>query len=50
MNLTNLKVMGTPLDSRQPPRGIEYVFVNGDIVVRNGHHTGAMPGRILKRE
>jgi N-acyl-D-amino-acid deacylase len=29
MDLPNLKVMGTPLDSRQPPKGIEYVFVNG---------------------
>jgi len=50
MDLPNLKVMGTPLESRQPPRGIEYVFVNGEAVVRNARHTGATPGRVLRRE
>ena len=28
--------------------GIEHVFVNGVAVVRNGRHTGAKPGRIVK--
>lgn len=35
-------------DPHQYPRGIEYVLVNGDIVVANNHHTGVLSGRILK--
>jgi len=35
---------------RGTPRGIEYVIVNGVIVVKKGKHTGARPGRILRRE
>jgi N-acyl-D-aspartate/D-glutamate deacylase len=29
--------------------GVRYVIVNGQIVLDDGHHTGARPGRILKR-
>ena len=29
--------------------GIEYVIVNGQIVVERGRHTGAMPGRALRK-
>jgi N-acyl-D-amino-acid deacylase len=28
--------------------GIPYVLVNGVVVVRNGEHTGALPGQVLK--
>ena len=28
--------------------GIDHVFVNGVQIVRNGEHTGAMPGKVLK--
>lgn len=31
----------------QVPTGIEYVLVNGEIVVDHGRHTGARPGRVL---
>jgi N-acyl-D-amino-acid deacylase len=34
---------------RQFPDGIEYVAVNGELVVDGGVHTGAMPGRALRR-
>jgi N-acyl-D-amino-acid deacylase len=44
-----LEVMGTPVEPRQYPKGIEYVFVNGVAVVEKGVHTGATPGRIVKR-
>ncbi|MBD3173033.1 amidohydrolase family protein [Candidatus Bathyarchaeota archaeon] len=44
-----LEVMGTPVEPRQHPKGIEYVFVNGVAVVEKGEHTGATPGRIVKR-
>lgn len=45
-----IEVMGTPVEPRQHPKGIEYVLVNGEIVVEKGKHTGATPGRILKRQ
>jgi N-acyl-D-aspartate/D-glutamate deacylase len=28
--------------------GIDHVFVNGTQIVRNGEHTGALPGKVLK--
>ncbi len=28
--------------------GVEHVFVNGVQIVRNGEHTGALPGRALR--
>ncbi|NOY53989.1 MAG: D-aminoacylase [Deltaproteobacteria bacterium] len=37
-------------DPKQPPRGIERVWVNGTVVVEEGRHTGARPGRILRKE
>jgi N-acyl-D-amino-acid deacylase len=32
------------------PEGIEYVIVNGQVVLNRGKHTGAMPGRALRRK
>lgn len=29
------------------PAGIEYVLVNGQVVIEQGRHTGARPGRVL---
>jgi N-acyl-D-amino-acid deacylase len=40
---------GTFEDPNQYPDGIAHVFVNGAHVVRNGEHTGARPGRALRR-
>jgi N-acyl-D-amino-acid deacylase len=31
-------------------RGIEYVIVNGELVIDQGEHTGRLPGRVLKYE
>ena len=28
--------------------GVEHVFVNGVQVIRDGDHTGAMPGRVVR--
>ncbi|MCW4049004.1 MAG: amidohydrolase family protein [Candidatus Bathyarchaeota archaeon] len=44
-----LQVVGTPVEPRQHPKGIEYVFVNGEAVVEKGKHTSATPGKVLKR-
>ena len=39
----------TYAEPRQYPDGIEYVIVNGEIVVSEGKHTGVLAGRALKR-
>ncbi|MCJ7586803.1 MAG: D-aminoacylase [Candidatus Aminicenantes bacterium] len=36
-------------DPAQYPLGVEYVVVNGALVVEKGEHTGRLPGRTLKR-
>jgi N-acyl-D-amino-acid deacylase len=35
-------------DPMQYPVGIDYVCVNGQLVIDNGRHTGALPGRALR--
>jgi N-acyl-D-amino-acid deacylase len=34
---------------KQPARGILATVVNGDVLLRDGEHTGAFPGKILRR-
>ena len=34
----------------QYPVGIPYVIVNGEVVIREGKHTGKLPGRIIRKE
>jgi N-acyl-D-aspartate/D-glutamate deacylase len=36
-------------DPHQYAAGVEHVFVNGVAVIRAGEHTGALPGRVLRR-
>ena len=36
-------------DPHQYPAGIGAVIVNGTIVIDGGEHTGALPGRLLRR-
>ncbi len=45
-----VKDLGTFTQPAQPAAGIALVMVNGDIVWRDGRHTGARPGRVLRRE
>jgi N-acyl-D-aspartate/D-glutamate deacylase len=32
---------------KQYPKGIDYVLVNGAVVIENGHHTGARSGKVV---
>ena len=50
IDLPNLDLLGNELEPRKYPKGIEYVFVNGTTVVEKGKHTGARPGKVLRRE
>ena len=36
-------------DPHQYPDGVLHVFVNGKPIVADGRHTGALPGRVLRR-
>jgi N-acyl-D-amino-acid deacylase len=48
----NPETVHSPATIEQPkqyPVGIEYVIVNGTVVVDRGQHTGALPGRALRR-
>lgn len=40
---------GTSADPSQPPIGVRYTIVNGEIALQNGAPTGARPGRGLRR-
>jgi N-acyl-D-amino-acid deacylase len=35
-------------EPHQYPEGIPHVIVNGELVINNGEHTGAMPGNVIK--
>jgi dihydroorotase/N-acyl-D-amino-acid deacylase len=40
--------LATPERPHQVSRGVEQLFVNGVQVIRDGRHTGATPGRVLR--
>ncbi|MGH9863500.1 MAG: amidohydrolase family protein, partial [Candidatus Acidiferrales bacterium] len=44
-----LEDRATFADPHRYPAGIAYVVVNGVVVVEQGRHTGARPGRVLRR-
>ena len=44
----NVKAPATRAEPKQFPIGIEYVIVNGQVVVDQGQHTGVMAGRALR--
>jgi N-acyl-D-amino-acid deacylase len=48
-DLNNIEDRATYQEPHQYPKGIEYVLVNGQIVVERGEHTGKLPGRVLKK-
>ncbi len=38
------------INPHQYARGVDCVLVNGSIVIDNGEHTGALPGRVLRKQ
>jgi len=40
----------TYMDPQQPPVGIEYVLVNGQVAVRRGEYTGVLAGKVLRKK
>ena len=47
-NPETVKAPATREDPKQFPLGIPYVIVNGQVVIRDGEHTGALPGLALR--
>ena len=45
----SVRAPATRTDPKQFPVGIEYVIVNGTVVVDGGSHTGALPGRAVRK-
>ena len=45
----NVRAPATRTNPKQFPIGIDYVIVNGSIVIDDGAHTGALPGRAVRR-
>ncbi|MXX53661.1 MAG: amidohydrolase family protein [Dehalococcoidia bacterium] len=48
-NPDTVKTHATREDPHNYPVGIEYVIVNGQVVIERGENTGALPGRGLRR-
>jgi N-acyl-D-amino-acid deacylase len=48
-NPDTVKTYATKDDPKRYPIGIDYVIVNGQVVIDNGENTGALPGRALRR-
>ena len=46
----NVKERGTFNNPHQYPAGIEYVIVNGTIVINKGEHSGNLPGKVLNKQ
>jgi N-acyl-D-amino-acid deacylase len=49
-DLDEINETGTLENGCRPPKGIDYVIVNGVITVSKGEHTGAFSGQILKHQ
>jgi N-acyl-D-amino-acid deacylase len=47
-SMEGIKDEATYLNPHRYPSGIEYVLVNGELVIEEGEHTGAKPGRVLR--
>lgn len=48
-NPDTVKTHATKEDPKHYPVGIDYVIVNGQVVIEQGENTGVLPGRALRR-
>jgi N-acyl-D-aspartate/D-glutamate deacylase len=39
---------GGAVRMRRLPTGIEHTIVNGEVLIEEGEHTGALPGRVTR--
>jgi N-acyl-D-amino-acid deacylase len=46
---TTISDRATFVDPHQYPIGIDYVIVNGSVVINHDKHSGKLPGKVLKR-
>ena len=46
---TTVRELATYADPHRFPAGIEHVLVAGEVTIRDGRHTGARAGRVLRR-
>jgi N-acyl-D-aspartate/D-glutamate deacylase len=49
-NFEKISEKGTVLNPRQAPEGIVYTLVNGKVVYEKMAHTGAKPGKVIRRK
>lgn len=49
-NKDKITDVGTFDNPHRYPVGIDYVIVNGQLVINKGEHTGKLPGRVLNRK
>jgi len=49
-DLETIQVRGDYSNPQQKPIGIEYVIVNGEIVVEQGRYSGAQAGKVLRHD
>ena len=49
IDMENLATNENFVDPYQDPSGIDYVFINGTMVIKEGEHTEARPGKVLRR-
>lgn len=47
-DFNKIKDKATFTDTHQYPDGIPFVIVNGEVVIDNYEHTGALPGRVIR--
>jgi len=47
-DISRIREKSTFKQPHQYPEGVEYVLVNGQLVIDRGKHTGALPGNVLR--
>ena len=48
--MENLRTNENFIEPRVYPDGIQHVMVNGQLVIRDGQHTGKRPGGVIRRQ